>query len=265
MSFLKNKMAMGAIIVAIIGIGSVGVLLAMNINTEPPPDDNIEVTLLNNAGVMFEANGERLYIDPYNLPDNQTELPADAILVTHPHGDHYHFAAIEKIATENTVFVFPENMSTEINRHDGTGVNPGDTLVIGSFTVTAFWMYTLPPPGTDYEASHAIESNWTSYIVEVNGMTFFHAGDSKNIPEYEELTGTIDVAFLPLGPGCQTMCDDEVVDALAVIEPDVFIPIHYGDGTEDSFETAYSTQVENLNIELIILAYFEGTSFTIES
>ncbi len=254
---------MGALVVGLLGVASVGIYLALNMNMNYN-DGSVKVTLLYNAGVMIEANDERLYIDPTTLPDNQTEFPADAILVTHPHGDHYHYAAIEKIATEETVFVFPENMSTEINRHDGTGVNPGDTLEIGSFTVTAFWMYTLPP-GPEYDASHPREANWTSYIIEVNGMTFFHAGDSKNIPEYEELEGTIDVAFLPLGPGCQTMCDDEVVDALQVIEPEVLIPIHYGEGTEDNFETVYGTQVENLGIELMILAYWEGTTFTIES
>ncbi|MHA2425552.1 MAG: MBL fold metallo-hydrolase [Candidatus Thorarchaeota archaeon] len=124
-------------------------------------------------------------------------------------------------------------------------------------------MYTFPPPGTDYDATHPIEANWTSYIIEVNGMTFFHAGDSKSIPEYDDLVGTIDVAFLPLGPGCQTMCDSEVVDALEAIEPDVFIPIHYGEGTEDTFETTYGNQLTNMGIELMVLAYWEGTAFTI--
>ncbi|MHA2425551.1 MAG: hypothetical protein ACXAEF_12240 [Candidatus Thorarchaeota archaeon] len=78
MSFLKNKMAVGAILVAIIGVSSLGVLMALNMT---PPDTSVSVTLLENAGVMIEANGERIYIDPYLLPDNQTEFPADGILV----------------------------------------------------------------------------------------------------------------------------------------------------------------------------------------
>ncbi|MCK5150593.1 MAG: MBL fold metallo-hydrolase [Candidatus Thorarchaeota archaeon] len=262
MSFLKNKIAMGAILVALIGVGSLGVLLALN---TPVEDNSIRITLLDNAGVMIEAEGLRIYIDPYNLPDNQTDLPADAILVTHPHGDHYHFGAIEKIATDDTIFIFPENMSTEIDRHDGVGVNPGDTVEIGSITVTAFWMYTFPPEGTDFEATHPVEANWTSYILDINGFRIFHAGDSKCIDEYEQLSGTIDIAFLPLGPGCQTMCDTEVVDALEMIEPEIFIPIHYGEGAEDDFESVYAGQVENMGIELMILAYWESTVFVLET
>ena len=262
MSFLQNKMALGAILVGIIGVASFGVILALNVT---PEDNSIDVTLLYNAGVMIEANDMRIYIDPYTLPDNYTELPADVIMVTHPHGDHYHYRSIEKIATEDTVFIFPENMSTELNRHGGHAVNPGDVVDLGSgISVTAFWMYTYLPPELmeDYEPSHPREANWTSYIIDIDGFTLFHAGDAKCLDEYEELTGTIDVAFLPLGPGCQTMCDSEVVDALEVIEPTYFIPIHYGDGTEETFETTYGTQITNLGVEMQVLAYWEATEFT---
>ena len=49
---------------------------------------SIKLNLLYNAGVMIEAKGYRIYIDPINLPDNYTNLPADAILITHEHDDH---------------------------------------------------------------------------------------------------------------------------------------------------------------------------------
>ncbi|UCE10246.1 MAG: MBL fold metallo-hydrolase [Candidatus Thorarchaeota archaeon] len=255
--------AIGAVIV-IAAAASIGLIMFQP--GTAPGDESIELTLLENAGVMIEAMGLRIYVDPYDLPDNQSDLPADAILVTHPHGDHYDYSSIELIETDDTVFIFPENMTTEINRHDAIGVTPGDQVQVGDINITAFYMYTWSPPGyEDIPAGHPEEANWTSYIIDVDGFTIFHAGDSKNLPEYAQLTGAIDVAMLPLGPGCQTMAEVEVVDALDVINPDYFVPIHFqGDDNED-FCTVYQGLInQRTNCEILELAHFESYTFEID-
>jgi len=263
MSFVKSKMFIGSLLIIGIVAGSVGGYLLLN--QAPVQEAGIRLTLLENAGVMIEAEGLRIYIDPYRLPDNYTDYPADAILVTHTHGDHYQVTSIDKIATDDTIFIFPENMSTEIARHDGIGVNPGDSVQVGTINITAFYMYTFPPEGTDYEATHPRENNFTSYIIDINGFTLFHAGDAKNLDEYDQLRGTIDVAMLPLGPGCQTMCDDEVVDALRAIRPNYFIPIHFTDGANDDFCDTYGNQIEYLDIQIQNLDHFEACVFEEDS
>ena len=203
----------------------------------------INVTLLTNAGVMIEARGMRIYIDPVELPSEYGDSPADLVLITHNHGDHYQESTVNMLQKEGTVNVFPEIMRTEITRHDGVSVVPRDELELGSIKVTAFYMYTFSPvPGTP--AGHPAESNFTSYIVDVDGFTIFHAGDSKNLQEYAELNGEIDVALLPLGPGCQTMADTEVVNVLQVIEPAYFIPIHFTEGNNDAFVSSYARSIE---------------------
>ena len=205
-------------------------------------DDSVELTLLSNAGVMIEARGMRVYIDPVDLPVEYGDSPADVILVTHDHGDHYQESTINMLQGEGTVNVFPEIMGAEIARHGGVEVVPGDELEFGGIKVTAFYMYTFSPvPGTP--ASHPAESGFTSYIVDIDGFTVFHAGDSKNLPEYEELTGEIDVALLPLGPGCQTVYDAEVVNVLQVIEPSYFVPIHFTEGNNDVFCSRYESSI----------------------
>jgi len=249
-------MKIGIIVIFIVGVTTPVALWAM---LNQPTSSGIELTLLHNAGVMIETDDVRIYIDPYNLPDNYTELPADIILVTHPHGDHYHYGSISDIETDDTVFIFPENMTTEIARHDGIGMNPGESMMVGDINITAFYMYTTAPEG--YDPSHPPEANWTSYIIDIDGFTIFHAGDSKCIPEYEQLTGKINVALLPLGPGCQTMYRTEVVDAIEVIQPDYIIPIHY---TEDEFHTfcaLYDTQIENLGCTMVALTEYSSHLF----
>ncbi len=203
-------------------------------------NDTIEFTLLDNAGVMIEAKGLRIYIDPINLPyANYSDLKADAILITHPHGDHYLYSMVEMLQKDDTLNVFPETMAQAINDHDGMGVNPGDTFMIGSIEVTCFYMYTFAPE--PYEPSHPPECNYTSYIIDIDGFTIFHAGDAGELPEYSQLTGTIDLALLPLGPGCQTMCNMEVVDVLETIDPTYFIPIHATETARDSFLAVYES------------------------
>lgn len=222
----------------------------------------INVTLLANAGVMIEAKDMRIYIDPFDLPSEYGDYPADAILVTHDHGDHYQYSAINMLQKEGTVNVFPMIMDTEIARHDGVGVVPMDEVTLGPIKVTAYYMYTFSTVA-DAPATHPAESNYTSYIIDIDGFKIFHAGDSKNIPEYEELTGTISLAFLPLGPGCQTMAGVEVVNALQVIEPEYFIPIHFTEGGNDQFVSRYGRSIEaTTDCEICNLNYF--TSYTFE-
>jgi L-ascorbate metabolism protein UlaG (beta-lactamase superfamily) len=217
----------------------------------------VRLQLLDNAGVMLEYNGYRIYVDPINLPVSYGELPADVVLVTHSHGDHYQPSSINLVQKEGTINVFPANMSAEIAVHEGIGVTPRDELVYEYVTITAFFMYTFDVGGGP--ASHPQEAELTSYIIEFGGVTFFHAGDSKNIPEYSELTGTIDVAMLPLGPGCQTMYNEEVVDALGVIQPRYFIPIHYAEGANIEWLNTYASQCTMCQI--VSLAYWQQTSF----
>ncbi|TET28470.1 MAG: MBL fold metallo-hydrolase [Candidatus Heimdallarchaeota archaeon] len=244
----------------IISIGVIFAVTAIAVPSIVVPLRNSPITLklLDNAGIMIETKNTRIYVDPYNLDVTYADLDADIILITHPHGDHYQPSTLSLLDKEDTTYIMPENMTTQLSYHDGIGVNPGDEIEIGNIKITAFYMYTLPVE--TFPASHPKEANWTSYIIDVDGFTFFHAGDSKNIDEYEQLTGLVDVALLPLGPGCQTMTDMEVVNALNTIEGQYFIPIHYGEGACQTFIANYGSYIMS-ECQLIHLEYWETHVF----
>jgi L-ascorbate metabolism protein UlaG (beta-lactamase superfamily) len=166
---------------------------------------------------------------------------------------------VTMLSNDNTMIVFPEFMDAYISLYDGIGVIPGDEFQVGTISVSCYYMYTIPPEG--YPSSHPVENNYTSYIIDIDGFTIFHAGDSSNIPEYAQLKGMIDVALLPLGPGCQTMTGIDVVHAIDVIEPSYFIPIHYQVGMDIDFIEDFGTAVENTGCEIIHLSYFESYYF----
>jgi len=210
---------------------------------------------------MIEHGGLRIYIGPINLPSTYEQLPADAILVTHPHEDHYQSGVTDILQKPETVNVFPENMTSAISLHNGIGILPGSQLQVGHIIIRAFYMYTFSVGGT---ATHPREAWWTSYIININGFKIFHAGDSKNITEYNQLTGTIDVALLPLGPGCQTMYGSEVVDAIQRIQPQYFIPIHCTqDSDAETFILTYNSQITATGCEIVHLTYGDSRLFSI--
>ncbi len=224
----------------------------------------IKLTLLFNAGVMIEVEGLRIYIDPLFIPSNYTELPADVILITHQHGDHYSPDDIEEIITNDTLFVCPANMTQAIDRFNGSGVNPGDSFLVGDINITAFYMY-MPDYPSERPSVHPRSANWTSYIIEIDGFRILHAGDAKYIPEYVELTGTIDVAFLPIyfDPGYGALNESllPIVDAIDLLQPRIVIPTHFAELYREIFNSEYSILVESPTTEILNLPYYTTRIF----
>ena len=64
------------------------------------------------------------------------------------------------------------------------------------------------------------------YLFTVNGIRFYHAGDTDYIPEMKDLKN-IDIALLPVS-GTYVMTADEAAKAALDIKPKVAIPMHYG-------------------------------------
>ncbi|MHA1936266.1 MAG: MBL fold metallo-hydrolase [Candidatus Thorarchaeota archaeon] len=258
----NSKYVLGALIGVL--VVSASTILIMNFNGQLANDGEIKLTLVYIAGVMIEAKGMRIYIDPYFIPSNYSDFPADVILITHAHSDHYRYLDVRELETNDTLFVCPENMTNAIETHGGYGVNPGDSFLVGDINITAFYMY-LPDYPDDSQSAHPRESNWVSYIIDIDGFKIFHAGDAKYMDEYEELAGTIDVAFLPIywDPGLGGFNESvlPIVDAVETIQPDYLIPTHFAGALLETFVTDFGTQVENNNCVILDLAYFESYTF----
>lgn len=167
--------------------------------------------------------------------------------------------------TNDTLFVCPANMTDAIDRFDGFGVNPGDSFLVGDIKITAF--YTYMPDYAENPSFHPKASNWTSYIIDIDGFTIYHAGDSKYMEELGELTGTIDVAFLPIffDPGYGPLNESLLltVDAIELLQPRFTNPIHFNDINRETFMSEYSILVENPNCEILNFAYYTSQVFEI--
>ena len=64
------------------------------------------------------------------------------------------------------------------------------------------------------------------YILTLDGLRIYIAGDTEDIPEMEGIKD-IDIAFLPCNQP-YTMTPEQLLRAAKVIKPKVLFPYHYG-------------------------------------
>ena len=190
--------------------------------TVPPRATASPAELLENVHWLghaaFRLTGEKtVYIDPYQLKES-SPTPADIILITHSHSDHYSPGDVARIRGANTVVVAPADVAEKVGGQVRT-VKPGEKLDVAGVTIE-----TVPAYNPD-KTYHPRASGWVGYVVTLNGRRIYHAGDTGRIPEMEALR--VDVALLPVD-GKYTMTALEAAAAANAMRPGVAVPMHWG-------------------------------------
>lgn len=194
-----------------------------------------KIVWLGHDGFRINAS-KTVYIDPYQIPDGPA---ADVILITHEHFDHCSPEDVAKIQKSGSVIVTEKDSGAKLSG-DVRIVEVGDTLAIDDVTVEA-----VPAYNTNKDF-HPKSKGWLGFIVEVDGVRVYHAGDTDFIPEMKDFS--VDIALLPVS-GTYVMTADEAVEAALAINPKIAIPMHYGaivGGEQDaeSFKAALEGKVE---------------------
>ncbi|MCD6471435.1 MBL fold metallo-hydrolase [bacterium] len=170
--------------------------------------DGIKIFWLGHASFKIKAVNKIIYIDPYNITEDEK---ADFILVTHEHFDHFDPKSIKAISDDKTIVIGPP---TERK------IKTGETLTFDNIKIEAVEAYNV-------EKSFHPRGLGVGYLIEIDKKTIYHAGDTDFIPEMKNLAGKIDVALLPIG-GTYTMDIKDAVEAVKTIKPKYVIPMHYG-------------------------------------
>ena len=165
-----------------------------------------------------------VYIDPWQL--SKGALPADLVLVTHDHGDHFNKSDIASISTPQTVVIGPAEVTGKLTGAQTKTIAPGETVVVGNVKVMAVPAYNLnkyadPKAGVLY---HPRADGKVGYVVELDGRTIYHTGDTDNIPEMSDID--VDVALVPVS-GTYVMTVDEALEACTRLKAKTVIPMHY--------------------------------------
>lgn len=187
---------------------------------------------LGHSGFRIGVGRAFVYIDPYRVPDDSP--PADLILITHGHYDHFSPRDVERLSKDDTWLVGPPAVAERVSGRVHS-VAPGEVLedeLLRGVHVAAVAAYNTSKRDADGKPFHPREAGWVGYDLNLRGERLYHSGDTDVIPEMDSVTG-VDVALLPVS-GVYVMTAQEAAEAARRIQPRVAIPMHWGEhlGTE---------------------------------
>lgn len=200
--------------------------------------EGVRIEFLGHSGFLIEClNKKIIIVDPYNVSDKVGK--ADYILITHSHYDHCSIKDIEKLSKQGTIIIVPADAQSKITRIDGVQMQVmeiGDELTLGNIKIETLSSYNI---NKDF---HSKSEGWLGYLIKMENVIIYHAGDSDKIPEMNKLSGygkhgNHFIALLPIS-GTYVMTPEEAVEAASIINPDLVIPMHYGAGVVGTIEDA---------------------------
>jgi L-ascorbate metabolism protein UlaG (beta-lactamase superfamily) len=164
-----------------------------------------------------------IYFDPWKLKG--TPPLADLVLVSHEHFDHCSPDDVSKVRGPTTALV--TGASTADKLPGAHIMRPGDRLCLKGVDIEAVPAYNVSKfrsPGVPF---HAKDAGHLGYVVTVNGVRLYFAGDTDRIAEMATIR--CDVALLPVS-GTYVMTVEEAAEAARDIGPQIVVPMHFGSG-----------------------------------
>lgn len=185
----------------------------------------MNLTFLGHACFLLDDGQHRILIDPFLTgnplaPVSAEEVEADYILVTHGHGDHVGDAAAIARRTGAVICCsvdLADALFIDSNLQVVTG-NIGGRISLPFGTVK----FVSAIHGSGVPGALA-----NGFVLEVDGKTIYHAGDTALTSDMALLAEDhIDAALLPIGD-VYTMGPGDALRAVNMIQPKLVIPMHY--------------------------------------
>jgi L-ascorbate metabolism protein UlaG (beta-lactamase superfamily) len=202
-------------------------------------DFSKKINWLGHDGFRIDTE-KTVYFDPFQIAGGPR---ADLIVISHDHFDHCSPEDVEKIQDSQTVIVTEKDSAKKLSG-DVRVLKPGDSLRVDDINIQA-----VPSYNTDKDF-HPKANNWLGFIVEIEGITVYHAGDADFIPEMKDME--VDIALLPVS-GTYVMTSSQAVKAAQAIHPKLAIPMHYGAIVGDEQDAFNFKKALEGEIEVLIL------------
>ncbi|MEO5296907.1 metal-dependent hydrolase [Enterococcus cecorum] len=193
----------------------------------------MKIAYLGHSTIYLElADDTKIIIDPYidaNLPEmwQANHLKVDYIILTHGHGDHV-AGVFDLIKHQQpTIIAVAEiaNFFAKLGQKvHGMNIGGGFDFPFGRVTMT----HALHTSSLEYEGQVHYLGNPAGIIIEADGKTFYHAGDTAEFMEMDLLGEDyeIDFACLPIGDN-YTMGPKQAARCAKRIQAKKVLPIHY--------------------------------------
>jgi L-ascorbate metabolism protein UlaG (beta-lactamase superfamily) len=200
----------------------------------------VRITFIGHSTVLIELDGRRFLTDPIlrrrvahlvragPAIDPDTIADVDSVLISHLHHDHFDPVSLRLIGGRSDLIVprgaLEATARLRFERVVELGV--GETHLVDGTAITA--------TAAQHRRGRLFDQRSEAIGFTITGtQRVYFAGDTDLFPEMSELRGELDVALLPvsgwgptLGPG--HLDAQRAAEALALLEPRVAIPIHWG-------------------------------------
>lgn len=223
----------------------------------------ITIRYLAHASFQIKTADQNIYIDPSTKNTGLKKdafTPADLIMVTHGHQDHFDKDLIKKIRKLGSAIIAPLNLKKEIKGGIVWDLSPGQfmKMITSDGTIWATEAYNVKRFRPNGEPFHP-KGFGVGFLLKIGEKKIYHAGDTDLIPEMEKLADAdVDVALLPSGD-TYTMDLEEAAEAALTIKPKVAIPMHLKGADPSVFKEKVESQSD---IKVVILG--EGEEYTLE-
>jgi L-ascorbate metabolism protein UlaG (beta-lactamase superfamily) len=191
----------------------------------------MNIRFLGHSAFALEHDGKTILVDPFLTGNPKAaaaadEVAADAILLTHGHGDHIGDTVAIAKRTGAPVLAIVE-LANELSEdlggdHDVRDPNLGGTVEFdwGTVRLVPAWHTSTTPKGT--------VNTPAGLVIEFGDKRIYHVGDTALFSDLQLVgkRGRLDAALLCIG-GHYTMDRFDAVEASRLIGADLVIPCHY--------------------------------------
>jgi L-ascorbate metabolism protein UlaG (beta-lactamase superfamily) len=193
----------------------------------------MELTWLGHASFRLDADGKRIYIDPFlngnpKCPESeQTPERADVVALTHGHGDHVG-DTVEIAKQHGATVIAPVELADKIRSQgveDVKDPNKGGTVTIDG---VRFTMTHAQHSSSDDDGAYTGEP--CGIVVRAEGKTIYFAGDTNVFGDMQNVIARLykpDLAVLPIGDH-YTMGPEEAALAVELLGVKRVVPCHWG-------------------------------------
>lgn len=187
------------------------------------------LTYYGHATWGLETKGTTILIDPFFTGNPQTsvapgDVRANAIILTHAHGDHY--GDTVEIAKRSGATVISNFEIVNYCQKQGVAnahplhIGGGYTFPFGRVKLTIAFHGSSFPDGT-------YGGNPAGVVLEVEGKRIYNAGDTALFSDMSLIgQGGLDVALLPIGDNF-TMGPEDAAAAAKFLRARTVVPQHY--------------------------------------
>ena len=208
----------------------------------------MKIEVLCHSSIRIEGENKIIYIDPYRIKEEKND--ADIIFITHSHYDHFSEEDILNVKSDNTRIVVTTDL---LEKTLELGFKKEEIIIVNQnnlYTILDIAVNTIPAYNINKQF-HPKESNWVGYILTIEGKSIYVAGDTDINEENKNVK--CDIALLPVG-GTYTTNYEEAAELANLINPELVIPMHYGEIVGEKEDAIKFKKLinENINVEIQI-------------